>query len=96
MKKPHHVERFSSFIKDELALFLREELVYKEGMLISLMRVEPAPSEGSIHAWVSVWPDGERDWVAKRLRLLENKAKAYLAARLNRKYAVAVHFHVIE
>lgn len=96
MKKPHHIERFSSFIQDELALFLREELSYKEGMFVSLMRIESAPSEGSVNAWVSVWPDEERGRVAKRLRLLENKAKAHLARRLNRKYAVAVHFYIVE
>lgn len=95
MKKPHRVERFSSFIQDELALFLHEALSYKEGVFVSLMRVEPAPSEGSVNAWVSVWPDEERDRVAKQLKLLENKARAYLTRRLNRKYAVTVHFYVI-
>lgn len=95
MKKPHHSERFSSFIQNELAFFLREEAPLKEGILVSLVRVEPAPSKGSVRAWVSVWPDEERARVAKQLRLLENKAKAYLAGRLNRKYAVAVHFQVI-
>ena len=95
MKKPHHVERFSSFIQDELALFLREAFSYKEGVFVSLMRVESAPSGGRVNAWVSVWPDEECGRVAKKLRLLENKAKAYLAGRLNRKYPVAVHFYVI-
>lgn len=95
MKKPYHIERFSSFIQNELALFLREALSCKEGVFVSLMRVEPAPSEGSVDAWVSVWPDEERARVAKQLRLLENKARTYLARRLNRKYAVTVHFYVI-
>lgn len=96
MKKPHRIERFSSFIQNELALFLHETLSYKEGVFVSLMRVEPAPSEGSVDAWVSVWPDEERAHVAKQLRLLENKARAHLARRLNRKYAVSVHFYVVE
>lgn len=96
MKKPHRIERLSSFIQNELAFFLREEVPFREGVLISLMRVEPAPSEGSVNVWVSVWPDEERGRVAKQLRLVENKARAYLAQRLNRKYAVTVHFYVIE
>lgn len=95
MKKPHHIERFSSFIQDELALFLREGLHEREGMFVSIVRVEPAPSGGRVDVWVSVWPDEERQRVAKELRLLENKAKAYLAQRLNRKYAVTVRFYVI-
>lgn len=96
MRKPHHIERFSAFIQNELALFLHEALPFKEGVFVTLMRVEPAHSEGSVSAWVSVWPDEERGRVAKQLRLVENKARAYLAQRLNRKYAVTVHFYVIE
>lgn len=96
MKKPHHIERFSSFVQNELAFFLREELGGQKGMFISILRVEPAPSGGSVGVWVSVWPDEERARVAKKLKVLENKAKAYLAGRLNRKYAVAVHFYIVE
>ena len=95
MRKPHHIERFSSFIQNELAFFLREKMHLNKGILVSLVRVESASSEGRIHAWVSVWPDEERERVAKQLQLLENKAKAHLAGRLNRKYAASVHFYVI-
>jgi ribosome-binding factor A len=96
MKKPHHVERFSSFIRDELAIFLQHELNCDEGVFVSVMSVEPAQSEGSVKVLVSVWPEEKRTAVAKKLRLLENKARAHLAKRLARKRIVTVHFYVIE
>lgn len=95
MKKPHHIQRFSSFIQDELALFLREAFYDTEEIFVSITRVDPARSAGSVNVWVSVWPDEKRAYVAKKLSLLENKAKAYLAGRLNRKYPISVHFYVI-
>ena len=95
MRKPHHIVLFFFFNQNELVFLLREKIPLKKGILFSLVRVESASSEGRIHAWVSVWPDEERERVAKQLQLLENKAKAHLAGRLNRKYAASVHFYVV-
>jgi ribosome-binding factor A len=96
MKKPHHTERFSSFVRSELADFLRDELYCEKGVVVSIFNVESASSEGSVKVLVSVWPESHRSGVAKQLHLLENKAKTYLAKHLNRKYAVSVHFYVME
>lgn len=96
MKKPHHTQRFSSFIRDELAHFLRDELHGAQETLVSVVSVEPAPSEGSVKVLVSVWPESRRARIAKQLKLLENKAKAHLTKTLNRKYAVSVRFYVME
>ena len=95
MSRPYQQEKFAAFVRNELAKFLEQEFEAGPGVFISLLRVEPKESLASVRAWVSVWPPEKSATIEKQLKLVENRARAYLISRLSRRRPVTVLFSVV-
>lgn len=78
------IERLSSYIKKELALFLEKNLPIAEGAFISVTKVFINEKADRADIFVSVFPDKLSSEVFSELKLLQKDCKKFLASRIKR------------
>ena len=88
----HSKERFASFLRKELGIFLSRHFPHDLGIFLSV--VDAAPDESSERAkiYISVFPENRSKEIWKELKLYQKDAKKYLAGRLNRRRVPQIIF----
>lgn len=89
-------ERLSAFIRDELAKFFQEGLELEPGVFISIQYVEVLKSASRANVFLSIFPDIRQYGVAKKLKILENKATRFIQDRLSSKHSPMIRFLIVE
>jgi len=85
-------KRLESILGDILARFFEEELDFPQEVFLSITRVQVSESGGNATIFVSIYPDKEREHLAKKLKKMENKASAFVRSRLRIKHAPQIRF----
>ena len=88
----HQTERFTSFIKKEIAAFLEARVPRPEEALVSVTRVLVSDSFDRAEIFVSVFPEKYQSEVMRELPRFEKEARAFIAGRLKRHKIPAIRF----
>ena len=92
--KERRRDRLASFVREELPEFLRVEGDLPNGVVVSILHVEVIASASRANIFVSIFPDEQREEVAKVLKMRENEATHFLRGRLKSKHVPVIRFHV--
>ena len=81
----HNQERFASFLKKELGVFLQRRFPHDPNVFLSVIDVEVSASAEGAKVYVSVFPENRADEVQKELKAARGQARHYLANRMRRR-----------
>ncbi len=81
----HRDERFISFMKKEIAIFLDREVSRQEGIFFSVTNVVPNQSGERAEVFISVYPEKYSAEITKSLKMYEGATRAHLAGMLKRR-----------
>lgn len=85
-------DRLATLLKEELPHFFVEECDLPTGSFVSVLYVEVLESGTRANIFVSIFPDTEKERVAKKLKISENKATHFVRQRIRSKYSPSIHF----
>lgn len=86
------IERLESFIKKELSIFLRENIILEDGVFVSITRVLADESLESAKVFISVFPEKFSKNVFKELGFLHKEARKFLSQRIKRHKIPEIRF----
>ena len=85
-------ERFTSFVKKEIAQFLEAHFPRPEDAFVSVTKVLVTESFDRAQVFVTVFPEKYRDEVMRELPRFEKEARAFIAGRLKRHKIPEIRF----
>ena len=88
----HQTERFASFVKKEIALFLEAHVPRPADSFVSVTGIEVHESFEYVRVFVSVFPEKYQNEVMKELSRFQKEARAFIASRLKRHKIPEIHF----
>lgn len=88
----HHADRFSSFLKKELNVFLQRNAPRGDGVFISVTKIYAPERADKAEVAVSVFPEREAKEVMKSVRRMAGAARKYLASRSRRGFMPKIVF----
>lgn len=88
----HHEERFTSFLKKEIAMFLERSLERPSATLLSVTDAVMNTAGESADIYVSIFPEKASATVFPVLQRAERETRAYLAAIMKRRKIPQIRF----
>src|SRR3989344_2776092 len=85
-------ERFTSFIKKEIALFLEAHFPRPEDSFVSVTKVAVSEAFDRAQVFVSVFPEKYQTEIMKEVPRFEKEARAFIAGRLARHKIPEIRF----
>lgn len=88
----HSKERFASFLKKELGIFLSRHFPHDPDVFLSVVSVSPAESSERAKIYIAVFPENRSSEIWKELKFYQKDAKKYLAERIKRRRVPQIIF----
>lgn len=92
----HAKERFASFLKKELGLFLMRSFQHDPAVFLSVVDVVLDDSSENAKVHVSIFPSGTSAPLLRDLKNAGGEARHYLSSRLKRRRIPKISFLLID
>ena len=88
----HRQERFSSFLKKEIADFLQKNFARENGIFISVAMVAARERSDKAEVYVHIFPESHAKELFPRIKKLEKSARQYISSRSRRHFIPQIRF----
>ena len=88
----HSKERFASFLRKELGIFLSRHFPHDPDVFLSVVSASPDESSERVKIYISVFPENRSREIWKELKFYQKDAKKYLAERIKRRKVPQIIF----
>lgn len=89
---PKRIEQVNRLIKEELSKIILREFDFPPGVLVTLTRAQTSVDLNNSQVYVSVLPDGKKEWILENLNKRIYEIQQLLNRRLNMRPIPRIEF----
>ena len=91
---PNRIDKVNDFIRDQISLIITKDLALKQGVFVSITKVDTSKDLRYTKIFISVFPETEIDYITKTLKKEIFRIQKNFNQKFHSKYFPRISFEI--